>query len=224
MYQFRLNKSAKSKPAPSSEHFSDADAVIWKQPTSAQRVATTPMVVTKQPQATRAHVTRKIAYSPEHIAADYERMERESQGDCRFDDAESQYDPKEIVAFWRQRNEIRHLEHKLCVVNTDADHSNNVVGLSDADDTSDSEFSDDGEEIGPLSPYSVKRPCELRNELLLNSKLGAPHIDVEQVRQQYTTDWNNTVYNQPGFIVSVNVYIVHYCVMMLISRSRLSPC
>ena len=183
------------------------------------------MVVTKQPQATRAHVTRKIAYSPEHTAADYERLERESQlGDCRFDDAESQYDPEDIVAFWRQRNEIRHLEHKLCVVNTDADHSNNVVGLSDADDTSDSEFSDDGEEIGPLSPYSVKRPCELRNELLLNSKLGAPHIDVEQVMQQYTTDWNNTVYNQPGFIVSVNVYIVHYCVMMLISRSRLSPC
>ena len=119
---------------------------------------------------------------------------------------------------------IRHLERKLCVVNTGADHSNNVVGLSDANDTSDSEFTDEGEEIGPLSPYSVKRPCELRNELLLNSKLGAPHIDVEQVMQQYTTDWNNTVYNQPGFIVSVNVYIVHYCVMMLISRSRLSPC
>ena len=70
-----------------------------------------------------------------------------------------------------------------------------VVGLWDANNTSDSKFTDDGEEVRPLSPYSIKRPCELRNELLLKNKLGvlgAPHIDVERVTKHYTTDWNVT--------------------------------
>ena len=79
VYQLRASKRAQAAPAPSSGLFSDAGPVIWKQPTSTQRVATTPKVVTKQPRATIAHATRKIAYSPEHTAADYEQLELESE-------------------------------------------------------------------------------------------------------------------------------------------------
>ena len=75
---------------------------------------------------------------------------------------------EEIAEFWQKHDAILKLDHENCLVNELGDSHANVVGFSDAEDTSDEETGSlvDRDVPGPLSRHAIKRPCELRNELI----------------------------------------------------------
>ena len=52
----------------------------------------------------------------------------------------------------------------------------------------------------PLSPYTMKRPCQFRAELELQQKYSKVPIDVDGIYQRCTTACGATVYNRPGFL------------------------
>ena len=131
---------------------------------------------------------RQVAYSPQHTAESIEQLELDSQWSSQIDDDATDYPVDEVTEFWQQHDAVLRLDHEIRLVHELGDSNTNVVGFSDAEDTSDEETGsvDDRGLAAPLSRHVVKRPCELRNDLIVRRDAGIFVLNPEQIMQQCT--------------------------------------
>ena len=192
--RIRAAKQKMTSPPSRASRDREKRAAVRRPSTERRRVMSPP------PRRVLPSPPRETACSPEHTLESCEQIVIDAQSKPDKPDVASVYSPDTVKAFWERHEAERIQDSELYLVNQPADRTADIAGLTDIEDTSDDDYTSGEEEPVPLSPYTMKRPCQLRAELELQKKYSKVPIDVDGIYQRCTTACGATVYNRPGFL------------------------